>query len=138
MTNISTIDDDENLIHTKTIFRRHSKGPVMFNGCSPSGDVIIIDNISATKQYDLTGWYIERTIDGHRIHYTFPMFELGPHAVVRVYGNYHRRSSSSTDDYHLQLIAPNFYDWGNGRHMRTELFNREDVGKAFFEQTIRD
>ena len=45
----SDIDNDEDLIQTKTIFRRHSKGPVMFNGCSPSGDVIIIDNISTTK-----------------------------------------------------------------------------------------
>ncbi|CAF4873619.1 unnamed protein product, partial [Rotaria sp. Silwood2] len=39
---------------------------------------------------------------------------------------------------HLQLIAPNFYDWGNGREMRTELFNPEDIGKALFEQTIKD
>ncbi len=61
---IDNIDDNtEDLIHTKTTFRRHSKGPVMFNGCSPSGDVIIIDNISTTKQYDLTGWYIERQTD---------------------------------------------------------------------------
>jgi hypothetical protein len=67
MNTISAIDDiddnTEDLIHTKTIFRRQSKGPVMFNGCSPSGDVIIIDNISTTKQYDLTGWYIERQTD---------------------------------------------------------------------------
>lgn len=62
MTNITSDDNDE-LIHTKTIFRRHSKGPVMFNGCSPSGDVIIIDNISTNKEFDLTGWYIERETD---------------------------------------------------------------------------
>jgi hypothetical protein len=35
----------------------------MFNGCSPSGDVIIIENISSTKEFDLTGWYIERQTD---------------------------------------------------------------------------
>jgi hypothetical protein len=67
MTNTNTIsatnDINEDLIHTKTNFRRHSKGPVMFNGCSPSGDVIIIDNISPKKEYDLTGWYIERQTD---------------------------------------------------------------------------
>lgn len=57
---------------------------------------------------------------------------------MRIYGNYHRRSSSSIDDHHVQLIAPNFYDWGLGKQMRTELFNRDDVGKALFEQTIRD
>jgi hypothetical protein len=63
MNTISTTDDNEELIHTKTFFRRHSKGPVMFNGCSPSGDVIIIENISSTKEFDLTGWYIERQTD---------------------------------------------------------------------------
>ena len=56
-------DDGEDLVHTKTFFRRHSKGPIMFNGCSPSGDVIIIDNISPKKHYDLAGWYIERETD---------------------------------------------------------------------------
>ncbi len=60
---MSSTDDNEELIHLKTIFRRHSKGPVMFNGCSPSGDVIIIENISSKKEFDLTGWYIERQTD---------------------------------------------------------------------------
>ncbi len=77
-------------------------------------------------------------MDGQRFDFTFPVYELPAHTTVRIYGNYHRRSSSSTDDHHLQLIAPNFYDWGNGREMRTELFNRDDIGKALFEQTIRD
>ncbi|CAM4770559.1 unnamed protein product [Rotaria magnacalcarata] len=52
----SSASGDEELVLTKTIFRRHSKGPVMFNGCSPSGDVVIIDNISQRKSYNITGW----------------------------------------------------------------------------------
>lgn len=72
MGTVSPTDNDEDLIHTKTLFRRHSKGPVMFNGCSPSGDVIIIDNISATKEYNLAGWHIERETDIHpMLRYTF-------------------------------------------------------------------
>ena len=59
----ATNDNHEDVIHTKTLFRRYSKGPIMFNGCSPSGDVIIIDNISPKKRYDLAGWYIERQTD---------------------------------------------------------------------------
>ncbi|CAF1324437.1 unnamed protein product [Rotaria magnacalcarata] len=59
----SSASDDEELVHTKTLFRRYSKGPVMFNGCSPSGDVVIIDNISQRKSYNITGWYIERETD---------------------------------------------------------------------------
>ncbi|CAF3057766.1 unnamed protein product [Rotaria socialis] len=59
----SSAPDGEELVHTKTLFRRYSKGPVMFNGCSPSGDVVIIDNISQRKSYNITGWYIERETD---------------------------------------------------------------------------
>ncbi|UJR15194.1 hypothetical protein I4U23_002154 [Adineta vaga] len=58
-------DNHDDLVHTKTLFRRHSKGPIMFNGCSPSGDVIIIENISPKKHYDLAGWYIERQTENY-------------------------------------------------------------------------
>lgn len=86
MNNI-TSDDNEQLIHTKTLFRRHSKGPVMFNGCSPSGDVIIIDNISSSKQFDLTGWYIERETDAKPLLiYTFlHRFVLPPLTTVELW-----------------------------------------------------
>ena len=86
MNNI-TSDDNEELIQTKTLFRRHSKGPVMFNGCSPSGDVIIIDNISSSKQFDLTGWYIERQTDTKPLLlYTFlHRFVLPPLTTVELW-----------------------------------------------------
>ena len=111
-------------------------GNVLIKFVDVNGRFVEIEN-TGNQARDLTGWYIERTIDGRRIDYTFPAYELPAHRTVRIYGNYHRRSATSTDE-HLQLIAPNFYDWGNGRLMRTELFNRDDVGKALFEQTIRD
>ncbi|CAF1040287.1 unnamed protein product [Adineta ricciae] len=60
-------DNQDDLVQTKTLFRRYSKGPIMFNGCSPAGDLIIIENISPKKYYDLAGWYIERQTDN------FPM-----------------------------------------------------------------
>jgi hypothetical protein len=112
-------------------------GNVLIKFVDVNGRFVEIEN-TGNQARDLTGWYIERVVDGRRIDFTFPVYELAPHTTVRIYGNYHRRSSASTDDHHLQLIAPNFYDWGNGRQMRTELFNRDDVGKALFEQTIRD
>ena len=93
---------------------------------------------TGNQSRDLTGWYLERVVDGRRFDFTFPVYELDAHKTVRIYGNYRRRSSASGDEQHLQLIAPNFYDWGTGRQMRTELFNRDDIGKALFEQTIRD
>ncbi len=114
-----------------------SLGNILIKFVDVSGRFVEIEN-TGNQSRDLTGWYIERTVDGHRIEYKFPVYQLGPHTTVRVYGNYRRRSSSNTDDHHLQLIASNFYDWGNGRQMRTELFNRDDVGKALFEQTIKD
>lgn len=111
-------------------------GNVLIKFVDVNGRFVEIEN-TGNQTRDLTGWYIERTIDGRRIDYTFPAYELPAHRSVRIYGNYHRRSGSSDGQY-FQLIAPNFYDWGTGRLMRTELFNRDDIGKAFFEQTIRD
>lgn len=115
----------------------HFLGNILIKFVDVNGRFVEIENTGNTPR-DLTGWYIERTIDGKKIDYTFPMYELSAHKTVKIYGNYHRRSPTSTDDQQLQLIAPNFYDWGNGKFMRTELFNRDDVGKALFEQTIRD
>jgi hypothetical protein len=114
-----------------------SLGNVLIKFVDVSGRFVEIEN-TGNQARDLTGWYIERTVDGRRINYKFPVYELPPQTTVRIYGNYHQRSSSATDDHQLELIAPNFYDWDNGKQMRTELFNRDDIGKALFEQTIRD
>ena len=112
-------------------------GNILIKFVDVSGRFVEVEN-TGNQARDLTGWYIERDVDGRRVEYTFPVYELGAHQTVRIYGNYHRQSSGSDGDHHLQLVAANFYDWGNGRQMRTELFNRDDVGKALFEQTIRD
>lgn len=117
--------------------RLSSKGNILIKFVDVNARFVEIEN-TGNQARDLTGWYIERTVDGKRLEYTFPTYELGAHRTVRIYGNYHQRASSTADGQHLQLIAPNFYDWGNGRQMRTELFNRDDVGKALFEQTIKD
>ncbi len=92
---------------------------------------------NGNQSRDLTGWYIQRIVDGRRINYTFPVFELDSHKTVRIYGNSYQQSSiSNEDDSYLQLIASNFSDWNIGREMQTELFNRDDISKALFEQTI--
>ena len=102
------------------------------------GRFVEIEN-TGNQARDLTGWYIERNVDGRRITYRFPSFQLDGHRAVRIYGNHQQKSSSfGMEDSHLELIAPDFYDWGIGRNMQTELFNRNDVGKALFEQTIKD
>ncbi|CAF3413573.1 unnamed protein product [Rotaria socialis] len=130
---------DEKFLQSKVHITRKYKGNILIKFVDVNGCFVEIENTS-NQPRDLTGWYIERTVDGHRIDYTFPVYELGPQATVRIYGNYHRKSSSSVSgsDHRFQLIAPNIYDWGNGKEMRTELFNRDDVGKALFEQTIKD
>jgi hypothetical protein len=131
----------ENIKVKETFLQNFSQyfflGNILIKFVDVGGRFVEIEN-TGNQARDLTGWYIERIVDGHRIDYTFSAYELAAHKTVRIYGNYHRKSSSSADDHHLQLIAPNFYDWGNGRQMRTELFNRDDVGKALFEQTIKD
>jgi hypothetical protein len=85
----ATNGNNEDLIQTKTLFRRYSKGPIMFNGCSPSGDVIIIDNISPRKQYDLAGWYIERQTDTQPIlrYIIKNQFIIPPLTTVELWSN---------------------------------------------------
>jgi hypothetical protein len=113
-------------------------GNILIKFADVSGRFVEIEN-TGNQARDLTGWYIERTVDGRRLNYIFPTFELDSHTTLRIYGNYHQRSSiSTTDEPHVQLIAPNFYDWDTGRQMRSELFNRDNIGKALFEQTIKD
>jgi len=104
---IKTIDDDidnDDLIHTKTVFRRHSKGPVMFSGCSPSGDVIIIDNISPTRSYDLTGWCIERQTDTQPfLRYTFTdNFIIQPWTTIELWSSSANSKTMSNEREHHQ------------------------------------
>ncbi|CAF4012664.1 unnamed protein product [Rotaria sp. Silwood2] len=111
MTKTMDIDNNnEDLIHTKTVFRRHSKGPVMFNGCSPSGDVIIIDNISQKKSYDLTGWYIERQTDSQQfLRYTFTnKFILPPMTTIELWSTTSTPISISNELEHNQ--SPESYE----------------------------
>ena len=113
-----------------------SVGNILIKFVDVSGRFVEVEN-TGNQSRDLTGWYIQRIVDGRRINYTFPVFELDGKKTVRIYGNYHKRSSSNNeqDDY-LELIASDFYDWDTGKQMRTEIFNRDDVGKATFEQTL--
>ena len=100
------------------------------------GRFIDVENTS-TQARDLTGWYIERKVDGRRIHYTFPVFELDSHKTVRIYGSSHRASSILNEgESNVELLASNLHDWGAGKEMYTELFNREQIGKATFEQKL--
>ena len=112
-------------------------GKILIKFADLEGVFVDIANIGNNLQ-DLTGWFIERTVDGRRINYTFPDFQLHPHTTVRIYGkSHHQTSISTTDDSDFQLIAPNVHDWDTGQHIRTELFNRNHIARALFEQ-IKD
>lgn len=151
MTKTMNIDDNNNdeLIHTKTVFRRHSKGPVMFNGCSPSGDVIIIDNISPTKSYDLTGWYIERQTDSQAfLRYTFtdqliipPLttIELWSSTTVPISLSNDLESNQSSEKLDQQqpqsyvTIKTKLSTWNTARQWSiNKLFDRHGREKAIF------
>ncbi len=111
-------------------------GNILIKFVDVNGRFIEVEN-TGNQSRDLTGWYIERKVDGRHINYTFPVFELDSHKTVRIYGNYPQRSSLLNEDNSIvELIAPNFHDWGTGKEMHTELFNRDGIGKASFEQIL--
>ena len=111
-------------------------GNILIKFIDVKGRFVEIEN-TGKQARDLTGWYIERKVDGRRINYTFPLFELDAHKTVRIYGNYHRQASLLNDDDSIvELIAPHLHDWGAGREMHTEFFNRDEIGKASFEQIL--
>lgn len=118
-----------------------SLGNVLIKFVDVGGRFVEIENTGKHSR-DLTGWLIERTVDGRRIRYTFPSFQLDGYQSVRIYGSEYAEDDQEAtfrmDATSGRLIAKNFSDWGIGRQMRTELFNETNVGKALFEQTIRD
>lgn len=146
--------DNEDLIQTKTIFRRHSKGPVMFNGCSPLGDVIIIDNISLNKSYDLTGWYIERQADSQSpLRYTFTeKFILPPLTAVELWSSTatpvsmseeiddEQESSEASEEQHRQTFISmkvKLLTWNPATQWSiNRLFNSHGQEKAIFSHRI--
>jgi hypothetical protein len=132
--------NDEDLVHTKTVFRRHSKGPVMFNGCSPSGDVIIIDNISTTKRYDLIGWYIERQTDTQpMLRYTFTdQLIIPPLTTVELWSNTATPVPIPPETQEQQQqsfvsVTAKILTWNNARQWSvTRLFDQTGREKAIF------
>lgn len=137
-TTSSAKENDEDLVHTKTLFRRRSKGPVMFNGCSPSGDVIIIDNISPKKHYDLTGWYIERQTDSKPIlRYTFPdRLIVPPSTTIELWSSTATPIPTSTANDEQQAfltIKTPLLTWHHARQWSiTRLFDSTGREKAIF------
>ncbi|CAF1119985.1 unnamed protein product [Adineta ricciae] len=125
---------NEKYMQSKIHITRKYKGNILIKFVDVGGRFVDIEN-TGNHPRDLTGWYIERDVDGRRLHYVLPTFELEPHSTVRIYGSYRQRSSPVPDgETYQQLTAPNIRDWDTGKKMRTELFNRDDVGKALFEQ----
>lgn len=111
-------------------------GNILIKFIDANGYFLDIEN-TGKQSRDLTGWSVERKVDGQRLIYTFPRFELDAQKIVRIYGNSPRRSSPFIDDDDVRsLTASNFASWGSGQEMYTELFNREQISKASFEQTI--
>ena len=132
-------NNQDELIQTTTVFRRHSKGPVMFQGCSPSGDVIIIDNISRRKSYDLTGWYIERQTDSHSsLRYTFPSeFLLPPLTTIELWSNamFHELDTQSASEGEQRIVrmAVTLSTWNRADDWsRNQLFDCDGLCRADF------
>jgi hypothetical protein len=149
---IDCINTDVDLIETTTRFRRRSKGPVMFNGCSPLGDVIIIDNISSRKAYDLTGWYIERQTDSQAfVRYTFTeQCILPPLTSIELWTSTAVSSGSMPNEHHdnssskLQQeqstvrLAIKLLTWNTARQWSSnQLFDSHGRSRALFShQTL--
>ncbi|CAF1272124.1 unnamed protein product [Rotaria sordida] len=119
--------DDDDLIHTKTLFRRHSKGPVMFNGCSPSG------------------WYIERETDTQSIlRYTFTdQFVIPPLTTIELWSNTATPipivpETQEQQQQSFVCIKTRLPTWNNARQWSiTRLYDNTGREKAIFShQTL--
>ncbi|CAF0951003.1 unnamed protein product [Adineta steineri] len=133
-------NDHDELIHTKTLFRRYSKGPIMFNGCSPSGDVIIIENISSKKQYDLAGWHIERQTDTHpMLRYIIKnQFIVPPLTTIELWSSIATPIPISPETQEQQQqsfvsVKTKILTWNNARQWSvTRLFDHTGRERAIF------
>lgn len=131
-----SIMDEKQLIYVTTQFRRRSKGPVMFNGCSPAGDVIIIENLHSKKSYDLSGWTIERQTD------TEPMLKyvIPDRLVLPASGSVEflaKNAPLSIGDYRHRVIRTDLTTWNPARQWSiTRLFDGFGNEKAIFLHRI--
>lgn len=131
--------DSEDLIQTKTLFQRHSKGPVMFNGCSPLGDVIILDNISPLKSYDLTGWYIERQTDSHPyLRYTFTdQLIIPPLTTIELWSSTSIPQSVENEQQSYVIIKTKVSTWHTAEQWSiNRLFDSHGREKAIFSHRL--
>ena len=132
--------NNEDYVQTKTLFQRHSKGPVMFNGCSPLGDVIILDNVSPLKSYDLTGWYIERQTDSHPyLRYTFTdQLIIPPLTTIELWSSTSTpQSNENNDQQAYATIKTKVSTWNTAEQWSiNRLFHSHGREKAIFSHRI--
>ncbi|CAF0877882.1 unnamed protein product [Didymodactylos carnosus] len=138
---LNNININEDHLLRTTLFRRRSKGPVMFNGCSPHGDVIIIDNISSKKTYDLSNWLIERQVDSKpKLFFDFPSgFIIPPQSAVELWASEHYVHSNKyvqekNDDGHIIIrVQTKMKSWNEARDFSiTKLFDASKRERAVF------
>lgn len=129
--------NDDELIQVTSQFRRRSKGPVIFNGCSPAGDVILIENLHAKKFYDLSGWTIERQTDSQPLlKYVLPKYlTLRPGVVLELWAQNGRPTDEKSDG--QLIVRTDLSTWNAAKVWSiTTLFDRSGKEKATFLHRI--
>ena len=128
--------NDDEYFYITTQFRRRSKGPIIFNGCSPAGDVILIENLHSKKFYDLSGWSIERQTDSKPLlEYVLPKHcLLPPGAILELWTE---NGQPTIDNDEQMIIRTDLSTWNCAKQWSiTTLFDQFHQEKATFIHRI--
>jgi len=113
----------------KTTYQRSAKGPVSISECAADGRFITIEN-TGRKNEDLSGWQIERNIDGmKRDNFTFnDGFSIRGNGKIKIWAG-NKGPGAGRDD-----IVSNFPNWGIGANITTKLVTPDLEDKATHTQ----
>jgi intermediate filament protein if len=113
----------------KTTYQRSAKGPVSISECAADGRFITIEN-TGRKNEDLSGWQIERNIDGmKRDNFTFNEgFSIRGNGKIKIWAGA-KGAGAGRDD-----ITCNFQTWGIGANITTKLVTPDLEDKATHTQ----
>lgn len=121
---------------TKVKNLKEIKGPVGIREVSLDSKCIVIENMSDSNAFDLSGWYLERILDnkGNQLKVTLP-----DGAVVEKKARLNLWSGNFDnveENFRSDIIYRHVKDWGKGDVLVTRLYDRNGDLKSTHSQNI--
>lgn len=116
------------------------KGPVGIREVSFDSRCIVIENMSDKSDFDVSGWYLERTFEGENddhtrnIKVTLPDGSfLERRSRLNLWAGY---VDNVNEDFKSDILYRHLTDWGTGNVQITRLYDRDNHLKATHTKNV--